>query len=141
MVHGKRLPAGWARAALVLSVSLVAMTLVFPGVLRAEEITITNVFDSEDIIGVLRDISAQTGINILAEPSVQGWITLELMDVPLEEALDMIVVPLGYTWVRVGNYYIVGSADTGNPAYPMFTKTEVVKALVYNYVPGFRTGE
>ena len=44
--------------------------------LRAEEVTITNVFDSEDIINVLRDISAQTGINILAEPSVQGWITL-----------------------------------------------------------------
>jgi len=86
MVHSKRLPAGWARAALVLLVSLVAVTLVFPGVLRAEEVTITNVFDSEDIVNVLRDISAQTGINILAEPSVQGWITLELMDVPLEEA-------------------------------------------------------
>ena len=132
MVHGKRLPAGWARAALVLLVSLVAVTLVFPGVLRAEEVTITNVFDSEDIINVLRDISAQTGINILAEPSVQGWITLELMDVPLEEALDMIVVPLGYTWVRVGNYYIVGSADVSNPAYPMFTKTEVVDLRYVN---------
>ncbi len=132
MVHGKRLPAGWARAALVLLVSLVAVTLVFPGVLRAEEVTITNVFDSEDIINVLRDISAQTGINILAEPSVQGWITLELMDVPLEQALDMIVAPLGYTWVRVGNYYIVGSADTSNPAYPMFTKTEVVNLRYVN---------
>ena len=112
--------------ALVLLVSLVAVTLTFPGVLRAEAVTITNVFDSEDIISVLRDISAQTGINILAEPSVQGWITLELMDVPLEEALDMIVAPLGYTWVRMGSYYIVGSADTSNPAYPMFTKTEIV---------------
>ena len=132
MVHSKRLPAGWARAALVLLVSLVAVTLVFPGVLRAEEVTITNVFDSEDIINVLRDISAQTGINILAEPSVQGWITLELMDVPLEEALDMVVVPLGYTWVRVGSYYIVGSADTSNPAYPMFTKTEVVSLRYVN---------
>ena len=101
MVHGKRLPAGRARVALVLFVSVTAIMLVSPGVLRAEAVTITNVFDSEDIINVFRDISAQTGINILAEPSVQGWITLELMEVPLEEALDMIVVPLGYTWVRV----------------------------------------
>ncbi len=112
---------------------LVALSLARPVNLWAQEvqvpepITVTNIFDSADIISVLRDISAQTGVNILSEPSVQGWVTMELLEVPLEEALDMIVGPLGYTWVKQGNYYIVGSADAQNPAYHMFTDTEVIR--------------
>lgn len=112
---------------------LVALSLARPVNLWAQEvqvpepITVTNIFDSADIISVLRDISAQTGVNILSEPSVQGWVTMELLEVPLEEALDMIAGPLGYTWVKQGNYYIVGSADAQNPAYHMFTDTEVIR--------------
>lgn len=112
---------------------LVALSLARPVSLWAQEvqapepITVTNIFDSADIISVLRDISAQTGVNILSEPSVQGWVTMELLEVPLEEALDMIAGPLGYTWVKQGKYYIVGSADAQNPAYHMFTDTEVIR--------------
>ncbi|MEA4884585.1 MAG: secretin N-terminal domain-containing protein [Clostridia bacterium] len=126
MANGKTLSTARAGRALVLAVTLIAVTLILPAGLWAEETKVTNVFDSEDVIGVLRSISAQTGINILAEPAVQGWVTLELVDVPLEQALDMIVAPLGYTWVRVGDYYIVGSPDAKNPAFPLFTRTEVV---------------
>ena len=126
IIDDRRLLTARVRLAFVLVVSVLAVMLVFPVGSLAEDATITNVFDSEDIISVLRDVSAQTGINILAEPSVQGWVTLELIDVTLEQALDMIAIPLGYTWVRVGSYYVVGSPDLKNPAYPMFTKTEAV---------------
>ena len=46
---------------------------------------------------------------------------------PLEKALEMIVAPFGYAFVKVGDYYIVGMPDTKNPAFPLFTTTEVVK--------------
>jgi type II secretory pathway component GspD/PulD (secretin) len=127
MVDRNRLQAARAWGTVALAVALVAVTLAFPAALRAEEILVTNVFDSEDIISVFRDISAQTGVNILAEPSVQGWVTLELFDVPLEKAMEMIVAPFGYAFVKVGDYYIVGLPDVTNPAFPLFTTTEVVK--------------
>lgn len=88
---------------------------------------VSNVFDDENVLNVLRYISAQTGCSILAEPSVQGWVTLTLKAVPLERALDMIVTPLGYAWVKVDDYYIVGSADVRNPSYSLFVDVEVVK--------------
>ena len=72
MIDEKRLPAARVGTAFAVAAMLIVVTLVFPMALRAEEILVTNVFDSEDIISVLRDISAQTGVNILAEPSVQG---------------------------------------------------------------------
>ena len=79
MIGVKRLPAARVGTAFAVAAMLIVATLAFPMALRAEEILVTNVFDSEDIISVFRDISAQTGVNILAEPSVQGWVTLELM--------------------------------------------------------------
>ncbi len=133
MVIARGLSAAGARRTLIVLSLLAALSVAGSAHLWAQEIQtpeqvlVTNIFDSTDIISVLRDISAQTGVNILAEPSVQGWITMELLDVPLEDALDMIVGPLGYTWVRQGNYYIVGSADAQNPAYHMFTSTEVIR--------------
>ncbi len=126
MIREKRLPARFPKT-FVLVVAIIATTLIFPAALLAEEPLVTNIFDSEDIINVFRDISAQTGVNILVEPSVQGWVTLELYDVPLEKALEMIVAPFGYAFVKVGDYYLVGMPDETNPAFPLFTRTEVVR--------------
>jgi type II secretory pathway component GspD/PulD (secretin) len=131
MIRNRRLPAGLSKA-LILAVAIIAATLVFPAALSADEPLVTNIFDSEDIINVFRDISAQTGVNILVEPSVQGWVTLELWDVPLEKALEMIVAPFGYTFVKVGDYYLVGMPDAANPAFPLFTSTEVVRLKYAN---------
>ncbi|MEW5866309.1 MAG: secretin N-terminal domain-containing protein [Bacillota bacterium] len=113
--------------ATMLVLVLAAVMIVLPQVSQAEEILVTNVFDGADIISVLRDISAQTGVNIMADATVQGWVTVELNEVPLEKALEMILAPGGYTFVKVGDYYVVGSADVKNPAFPLLTRTEAVK--------------
>lgn len=113
--------------ATILVLVLAAAMVCLPQVSQAEEKLVTNVFDGADIIGVLRDISAQTGVNIMADATVQGWVTVELNEVPLEKALEMILAPGGYTFVKVGDYYVVGSADVKNPAFPLLTRTEAVK--------------
>lgn len=113
--------------ATILVLVLAAAMVCLPQVSQAEEKLVTNVFDGADIISVLRDISAQTGVNIMADATVQGWVTVELNEVPLEKALEMILAPGGYTFVKVGDYYVVGSADVKNPAFPLLTRTEAVK--------------
>jgi type II secretory pathway component HofQ len=103
------------------------LVLMVSGSGAAAEPLVTNVFEDEDIRNVLRYMSAQTGCSILAEQSVQGWISLVLKDVPLDMALDMITEPLGYAWVKRDGYYLVGTPDTKNPAYAALVDTEVVK--------------
>ncbi|MGE5584358.1 MAG: type II secretion system protein GspD [Bacillota bacterium] len=124
---GGRRPARRLGLGLVLALALAVLMAALPQASMAEEILVTNVFDGADIMSALRDISAQTGVNIMADATVQGWVTVELRDVPLEKALEMIVVPLGYTFVKVGDYYVVGSADSKNPTFSLLTSTEVVK--------------
>jgi len=84
---------------------------------------VTNYFYDTDLREALRDISAQTGINIISDDTVQGIVTLEVYDMPLEECLQRMLSPLGYTFRRKNGYYIVGAPHPQNPSFPLLTET------------------
>ena len=44
-----------------------------------------------DIKQVLRMFADQAGMNIIFAPSVDGTVTLDLVDIPLEEALNLVI--------------------------------------------------
>jgi len=97
-----------------------------------EERLITNVFVDTDIRQVLNTIAAQTEVNILVDDTVRGYISLDLRDVPLEKALRMVLTPGGYTFVKMEDYYLVGSPDPRNPTFPKLSYTESIKLNYLN---------
>jgi type II secretory pathway component GspD/PulD (secretin) len=96
-----------------------------------EEVLITNVFYETDLREALAAISAQAGINIVADQTVYGFISLELVDVPFEEALRRLLLPFGLTYRRLVGYYLVGAAYPDNPSFPLLSVTE---RIVPSYV-------
>ncbi|MBN3039662.1 MAG: TonB family protein [Candidatus Omnitrophica bacterium] len=90
------------------------------------QVLVNNIFYETDVRQALQDISAQTNIPIVIDPSVQGFINIELKSVPLDEALEMILVPLGYTYKRIDNYYVAGLARPESPVFNLLAKTEVI---------------
>ncbi len=96
-----------------------------------EQPLITNVFYENDIREALAAIAAQSGINIIPDQTVSGFISIELTDVPFEEALRRILSPLGFTFRRMVGYYLVGAAYPDNPSFPLLSVTERV---VPNYL-------
>jgi type II secretory pathway component GspD/PulD (secretin) len=96
-----------------------------------EQPLITNVFYQTDIREVLAAISGQTGINIITDQTVFGFITLDIIDTPFEEALRRILSPLGFTFRKMEGYYFVGSAYPDNPSFPLLSVTE---RIVPNYI-------
>ncbi|HEY8530685.1 MAG TPA: hypothetical protein VIL08_00395, partial [Limnochorda sp.] len=58
---------------------------------------VSNIFVETFITQALQDIAMQAGVNVLTDPGVQGFVTLELNDVPFEQALRMILAPGGFT--------------------------------------------
>ncbi|MEO0093654.1 MAG: secretin N-terminal domain-containing protein [candidate division WOR-3 bacterium] len=108
--------------------------LVAPKTTEVESITqplITNVFYDTDILQALRDISAQAGIPIIPDGSVQGLVSLEVTDVPLEECLRRLLAPYGFTFRRFKDYYLVGSPKPDNVASYLLTVTEQIKPSYY----------
>ena len=91
-----------------------------------EQPLITNVFYETDIREALAAISSQSGINIIPDQTVSGFISIELTDVPFEECLRRLLAPLGLTFRKMIGYYLVGSATPDNPSFPLLSTLELI---------------
>jgi len=64
-------------------------------------------FKEADIQNVLKIISYKSGINIVTTPDVIGNVTIRLVDVPWERALDVILKTYGFGYQKQGNVILV----------------------------------
>jgi type IV pilus assembly protein PilQ len=69
-------------------------------------------FKDVDIRDVLRLIADVSDLNIIAGDEVSGNVTIRLVDVPWDQALDVILLTKGLGFVRVGNVLRIAPADT-----------------------------
>jgi len=93
----------------------------------ANQPKVNNVFFNTDIREAISDMAAQTGVNIITDASVEGWVTLSLDGVPLEKALSMMCLSGGFTWRDMGDYYLVGAATPESVNYALLSRTESIK--------------
>jgi len=91
------------------------------------ECLITNVFYDADVREILQTMSAQCFVNIIADETASGIVTIELTDIPLEEAMQRILMPLGLTFRWLDGYYLVGSPRPDNLSFPLLTETELYR--------------
>ena len=63
--------------------------------------------DATDIVQVLNAFSKQSGQSMVVGPEVKGQVTARLHDVPWEEAIEVILEPYGYTYVRKGKTVVI----------------------------------
>jgi type IV pilus assembly protein PilQ len=64
-----------------------------------------------DIKDVLRTFAQLTGLNIAVDPQVSGSVTVDFVDVPWDQALDLILRQNGLTYVLEGNVMRIGTID------------------------------
>jgi len=60
-------------------------------------------FHEADIRNVLRIFAEKSGVNVIAGKEVQGTVTIRLINVPWEHALDVLLKTYGFTYERDGN--------------------------------------
>lgn len=115
-----------AVSAQVLNADLAADPATAAVTLKATPGFVTNIFADEDIRQALRDIAMQSGTVIIPDATVQGVVTCELRNTPVEQALDMVLFAGGYAYKKVGDYYLVGSPDPKNPSFSSLASVERV---------------
>ena len=64
-----------------------------------------------DIKDVLRTFAQLTGLNIAVDPQVSGSVTVDFVDVPWDQALDLILRQNGLTYTIEGNVMRIGTID------------------------------
>ncbi|MBI1755598.1 MAG: hypothetical protein HYR64_00635 [Fimbriimonas ginsengisoli] len=68
-------------------------------------------FANTEVVQVLKALALQGGVNIVTSPEVKGTVTVALDGVSVKEALDLVTTMAGVRYAKVGNTYIVTSAD------------------------------
>jgi type IV pilus assembly protein PilQ len=68
-------------------------------------------FKEVEIADVLRLIAEVSNLNVIAGDEVKGRVTIRLVDVPWDQALDVILLTKGLGFMRVGNVLRIASAD------------------------------
>jgi len=68
-------------------------------------------FKEVDIADVLRLIAEVSDLNVIAGDEVKGKVTIRLVEVPWDQALDVILLTKGLGFARVGNVLRIASSD------------------------------
>ncbi len=78
-----------------------------PSLVLSTSDNVTLDFKEADIQNVLKIISHKAGVNIVTTPEVMGNVTVRMVDVPWETALDVILKTYGFSYQRQGNIILV----------------------------------
>ncbi len=77
---------------------------------------------------VVRSLADETKLNIVMGKDITGTVTVHLVDVPLENALDSILISNGYTYVKEGELLrIIPLSDTMTTTMGMVTEVFTLK--------------
>ena len=82
---------------------------VVENIAASENVTLD--FKEADIRNVLKIISYKAGVNIVTSPEVIGNVSIRLVDVPWEKALDVILKTYGFGYEKQGNIITVAPID------------------------------
>ncbi|RAK10618.1 type IV pilus assembly protein PilQ [Halanaerobium saccharolyticum] len=111
----------------VLMLSLLLFFSVIAAAEEKEELLVSALYFETDIREALNDLMLQSGVSIIADDTVQGLVTLDLEDVSLEKALQMVLLSGGYSYRRFDDYYLVSMADPRSPAFRHMAESRNIK--------------
>jgi type IV pilus assembly protein PilQ len=92
-----------------------------------DAILVSNVFFESDLRQALKDLSEEAGVPIIPDNTVQGYVTLEFEDAPLEQVLTKMLSGGGFVFKKIDDYYLVGAPVPENPSFPLLTETVFYK--------------
>jgi type IV pilus assembly protein PilQ len=128
-------------AALVLAL---ACSWVVPAPAADRERTVSLDATEADISNVLRILAEKGGFNLITGPNVSGGrITIRMKDVPVDQAINLVVRAAGLAYERIGNSILVASPqslkeETGLSSYVVelkYANAEEVRAALQKLTP------
>lgn len=89
----------------------------FKGELVAKDQKVTIDFRNTELVDVIRIISRNFDLNILAGDEIKGKVTVSLSDVPVDDALEMILKMNNYVYVKEGTIVRVMTLENAKKEY------------------------
>ena len=111
---------------------LLIATLLIPPRSLAQEgngTLISNVFINTDLGLALEDLAAQAGVNIITDINVSGVVSVELKEVDVDKALELLLAGTEFLVHRTPDYYLVYAPDETSDIFPTVAETRLVRVF------------
>ena len=105
---------------------LFVLGLALTAAAQEQQYPVNNVFLDTDLRQALNDVAAQAKVNIVADPSVQGVVSVEMKDATVTQALDLLLAGTGFQYVRKPGFYLVFSPDQTAGDFTSVAETRLV---------------
>jgi len=109
------------------ALAVCAMIFTASASLAQEDPVIDNVFFQSDLRQAIEDVAAQAGVNIIADPTVQGVVSVTIEGASVERALDLLLAGTEFQVQRTEDYYLVYSADASSELLTNVSESRVIK--------------
>ena len=91
-------------------------------------VLVSNVFVDTSIRAALSDLALASGYTIIPDSTLEGIVSLELRDVPFQEALRRVCLGVGAVYREVSpGVWLVGSSSPTSPTFDELAVTQVVR--------------
>jgi len=80
---------------------------------------INELFEQTDIREAIDIIASTSGETVVVDESIGGVVTLQIKDATFEQALQMLLLPLGLVYVRHQGTYLVSPPEPDSPLFNM----------------------
>lgn len=87
---------------------------------------VSNVFFQSDLRQALEDVAAQAKVNIIADQSVQGVVSVTLESVTVDKALQLLLAGTDYQVQVTPDYYLVYNPDESTGLFSQVAKTRMM---------------
>jgi len=84
---------------------------------------VSDIFTETDVREAVQGLAAQAGVAIVLDDTARGNVTCTLENVPFEEALQRILLPLGLVYCKKDGLYLIGSNEPTSNLFSHIAET------------------
>lgn len=95
---------------------------------------VDEIFEETDIREAIQSLATQAKASVVIDDQVAGVATAVFEDVPFEQALEQVLLPLGYVWGMRNGQYMVGTPDPSSALFRYLSIKMDYQPL--HYAPG-----
>lgn len=89
-------------------------------------------FVEADLREALLELSIQSEVTLIPDETVQGLISANIKNQPLEKSLEMILSPGNFSYRKFDEFYLIGEGTPENPSFHLLSETCLYKPAHLN---------
>ncbi len=79
---------------------------------------VSDIYTDTDVREAIQALATQAGVSIVMDDMVRGNVNCTIEKEPFEQALQRILLPMGFVYKKKGNLFLIGATDPASNLFP-----------------------